>query len=96
MAASGVPASTTAQQELPTDSAEKVHLVNLVKKKDKEGKVLEGNVNGNAGTATKLQTSRTIAGNVFDGTDNIQISAFIFFGEPSQTDKLGSPNTPYT
>jgi len=32
-----------------------------------------GNVTGNAGTATRLQTARTIAGQSFDGTANISI-----------------------
>jgi hypothetical protein len=36
---------------------------------------LTGNVSGNAATASKLQTSRTINGVAFDGTENITISA---------------------
>lgn len=44
-----------------------------------------GNVSGNAGTATKLQTARTINGVSFDGTANITVSA----NDPTKVAKAG-------
>ena len=43
-----------------------------------------GNITGNAGTATKLQTARTINGVAFDGTANITISDSIFTANDSR------------
>lgn len=45
-----------------------------------------GNVSGNAGTATRLQTPRTINGVAFDGTDNITIEA----NDPNSGAPVGS------
>ena len=51
---------------------------------------MTGSVTGNSGTATKLQTARTINGVAFDGTSNITISA------PSDTNKLNRYNPEIT
>jgi|GEM_PF-4791166 len=41
-------------------------------------------VSGNAGTATKLETARSIAGHAFDGTENVEIDAADVGAEPSR------------
>ena len=50
-----------------------------------------GNVSGNAGTATRLQTARTINGVSFDGTSNITITAT----DPTKVTKTGDSMSGY-
>lgn len=50
-----------------------------------------GNVTGNSGTATRLQTARTINGVAFDGTSNITITAT----DPTKVAKSGDSMSGY-
>ncbi|MCU7302567.1 phage tail protein, partial [Escherichia albertii] len=51
---------------------------------------LTGSLNGNAATATKLQTARTINGVSFDGTANISLSPANIGCPASPTGWLGT------
>lgn len=59
--------------------ATNVNTANKIVKRDANGNFAAGtitaNLSGNASTATKLQTARTINGVAFDGTSNITITA---------------------
>jgi len=63
-----------------TPAPRNANLNDLANKADLvDGKVpvsqTQPNITGNAGTATKLQTARTINGVAFDGTENITLNA---------------------
>ena len=46
------------------------------------------NITGNAGTATKLQTPRTINGVLFDGTQNISLPEAVAYSLPTASDSV--------